>query len=109
MARQRAVVDLVCAVIKGLERLRVKQTHKEVERVIIVGNDSVKSHFLLTQRVKVHIVVVGQGLDLRQIKWRETDSRTHQDRFCGFARGQFENLILPDGDAVRFSAFNGFK
>ncbi len=30
MTRQRAVVDLVCAVIKGLERLRVKQTHKEI-------------------------------------------------------------------------------
>ena len=72
------------------------------ERVIIVGNDSVKSHFLFTQRVKVHVVMVGQSLDLRQIKGRETDSRTHQNRFCGFARGQFENLILPDSDAVRF-------
>lgn len=30
VARQRAVVDLVCAVIQGLERLRVKQAHKEV-------------------------------------------------------------------------------
>ena len=30
VTRQRAVVDLVCAVIQGLERLRVKQAHKEV-------------------------------------------------------------------------------
>ena len=30
VARQRAVVDLVCAVIEGLERLRVKQAHKEI-------------------------------------------------------------------------------
>ena len=30
VARQRAVVDLVCAVIKGLKRLCVKQTHEEV-------------------------------------------------------------------------------
>ena len=30
VARQRAVVDLVCAVIKGLERLRVKQAYKEI-------------------------------------------------------------------------------
>ena len=30
VARQRAVVDLVCAVIQGLERLRVKQADKEV-------------------------------------------------------------------------------
>jgi len=109
VARQRAVVDLVCAVIEGLECLRVKQTHKEIKCVVVVGNDSVKSHFLLAQRVKVHVVMVGQGLDLRQIKGRETDSRTHQNRLCGFARGQFEHLILPDGNAVRFSAFYGFK
>ena len=30
MARQRAVMDLVCAVIKGLKRLCVKQAHKKV-------------------------------------------------------------------------------
>ena len=30
VARQRAVVDLVCAVIQGLERLRVKQAYKEI-------------------------------------------------------------------------------
>ena len=30
VARQRAVVDLVCAVIEGLKRLCVKQTHKEI-------------------------------------------------------------------------------
>ena len=81
------MVDLVCAVIQGLERLRVKQTHKEVERVVVVWNDSVKCNFLFAQRVKVHIVMVGQGLDLRQIKGCKTDSRTHQNRFCGFARG----------------------
>ena len=93
MTRQRAVVDLVCAVLEGLKRLCVKQTHKEIKRVVVVGNDSVKSHFLLAQRVKVHIVMVGQGLDLRQIKGCKTDSRTHQDRFCGFARDELSRTF----------------
>ena len=87
MARQRAVMNLVCAVIEGLERLRVKQTHKEIERIIIIWNDSVECDLFFAQCVEIHIVMVGQGLDLRQIKGRETDSRTHQNRFCGFARG----------------------
>ena len=30
--------------------------------------------------------MLGQGLDLRQIKGCETDSRTHQNRFCSLAR-----------------------
>ena len=87
MARQRAVVDLVCAVIQGLERLRVKQAYKEIERVVVIWDNSVERDLFFSQRVKVHVVMVGQGLDLRQIKGCETDSRTHQDRFCGFARG----------------------
>ena len=83
----RPVMDLVGTVIERLKRLRVKQTHKEIKRVIIVWNDSVECDLFFSQRVKIHIVMVGQGLDLRQIKGRETDSRTHQNRFCGFARG----------------------
>jgi len=30
VARQRAVMNLVCAVIEGLKRLCVKQTYKEI-------------------------------------------------------------------------------
>ena len=30
MTRQRAVMNLVCTVIEGLERLRVKQAYKEI-------------------------------------------------------------------------------
>ena len=80
-------MNLVCAVIEGLKRLCVKQAHKEVERVVVVRNNSVERDLLFSQRVKIHIVMVGQGLNLRQIKGCETDSRTHQDRFCGLARG----------------------
>ena len=87
VARQRAVMNLVCAVIQGLECLRVKQAYKEIKRVVVVGNDSVKRDLFFAQRVKVHIVVVGQGLNLRQIERCKADSRTHQDRFCGLARG----------------------
>ena len=92
-----------------MERLRVKQAYKEIERVVVIWDNSVERDLFLAQRVKVHVVVVGQGLNLRQIKGCEADGCTHQNRFCGFARGQFENLILPDSDAVRPPAFNGFK
>ena len=92
-----------------MERLRVKQAYKEIERVVVIWDNSVERDLFLAQRVKVHVVMVGQGLNLRQIERREADSRTHQDRFRSLASGQFENLILPDSDAVRFSALYGFK
>ena len=92
-----------------MERLRVKQAYKEIERVVVIWDNSVERDLFLAQRVKVHVVMVGQCLNLRQIERREADSRTHQDRFRSLARGQFEHLILPDGDAVRLSALDGFK
>ena len=49
------------------------------ERVIIVWNDSIKRNLLFAQRVEIHVIMVGQGLNLRQIKGCKTDSRTHQD------------------------------
>ena len=64
----------------------VKQAHKEIERVVVVRDDSVECNLFLTQRVEIHVVMVGQGLDLWQVEGCEADGRTHQNRFCSLAR-----------------------
>ena len=85
MARQHPVVDLVRAVIERLERLGVQQTHEEVKRAVVVGNHRVERTLLLAQRVEIYIVMVRNGLDLRQIERREAHGGGHQDRLRGFA------------------------
>ena len=81
MAGQGPVVDLVGAVVEGLERLGVEQAHQKIEAVVVVGYDGVERTFLLSQSVEVHIVPVRDGLDLRQIEGGQPHSGGHEDRF----------------------------
>ena len=81
VAGQLLVVDLVGAVVEGLERLGVEETHQEVKCVIIIRYHSVQCAFLFSQGIKVHIVMVGDGLDLRQIEGRQPDSGGHKYTF----------------------------
>ena len=68
MLGQRPVVDLVRAVVEGMEHLGIKQTYQEVIGIVIVRDNSVQGTFLLSQRVQIHIVVVRDGPDLGQIE-----------------------------------------
>ena len=81
VAGQGPVVDLVGAVIEGLERLGVEQTHQKIETVVIVGYDCIEGALLFSQRVQVHIVPVRDGLNLRQIEGSQPHSGRHKDRF----------------------------
>ena len=101
MPGQRAVVDLVRAVVEGLEHLGVKQAHQKVVGCVIVRDHGVQGAFLLPQGIEVHVVVVRDGPDLGQIEGRQTHGGGHEDAFGSFARGHLKDLILPDGDAVR--------
>ena len=46
MPWQRAVVDLVCTVVKGLEHLGIKQTYQKIIGIVIVRDNSVQGAFL---------------------------------------------------------------
>ena len=61
MPWQRAVVDLVYTVVKGLEHLGIKQTYQKIIGIVIVRDNSVQGAFLFPQRVQIHIVVVRDG------------------------------------------------
>ncbi len=75
------MVDLVGAVIEGLERLTVQQGYQKVEAVIVIRDHGVQGAFFLAQRVQIHIVVVGDGLDLRQVERGQPDGGGHEDGF----------------------------
>ena len=107
MLGQRPVVDLVRAVVEGMEHLGIKQTYQEVIGIVIVRDNSVQGTFLLSQRVQIHIVVVRDGPDLGQVKGGQTHSGGHKDALGSLARRHLKDLILPDGDAVRLLPFNG--
>ena len=78
---QGPVVNLVGAVVEGLERLGVEQAHQKIQAVVVVGYDGVQSAFLFSQRVQVHIIPVCNGFDLRQIDGSQPHSGRHEDRF----------------------------
>ena len=71
------MVDLVGAVVEGLERLGVKETHQKIEGRIVVRYDGVQCALLFPQGVKVHIVMVGDCLDLGQIEGGQPDGSGH--------------------------------
>ena len=79
VAGQGPVVDLVGAVVEGLERLGVKQAHQKVKRLVIIRYDSVQRTLLLSQSVEVHVIPVGDGFDLRQVEGGQPDGSGHED------------------------------
>lgn len=74
------MVNLIGAVVEGLERLGVKQAHQKVKRLVIIRYDSVQRTLLLSQSVEVHVIVVCDGLDLGQIERSQPDGGGHEDR-----------------------------
>ena len=81
VAGQGPVVDLVSAVIESLERLGVEQAHQKVKRLVVIWYDGVERTLPLPQGVEVHIVPVGDGLDLGQVEGGQPDSGGHKDGF----------------------------
>ena len=72
------MVDLVGAVVEGLERLGVEQAHQKVKRLVVIWYDSVERALLLPQGVEVHIIPVGDGLDLGQVEGGQPDGGGHE-------------------------------
>ena len=80
---QGSVMDLVGAVVEGLERLGIEQGHQEVKRVIVVRDHGIEGHLLLPQGIEVHVIVVGDSLDLGQVEGGQADSGGDQDALGG--------------------------
>ena len=77
---QGPVVNLVGAVVEGLERLGIQQAYQKIETVVIIGNDGIEGTLLFPQGVQVHVVPVCDGLDLRQVEGGQPDGCGHEDR-----------------------------
>lgn len=77
MARQRPMVDLIGAVVEGLKRLGIEQADQKIVGIIVVWDDGIKRHLLLAQGIEVHVIVVGDGLDLGQIEGGQAHSGGH--------------------------------
>ena len=86
MTRQRPMVDLVGTVVQRLEYLGVQQAYQKVEGRIIIRDHGIEGALFLAQCVQVHIVMVRDRLDLRQIEWGQPHSGAHQNAFRCLAR-----------------------
>ena len=106
MTRQRPVVDLVGAVVQRLEDLRIQQANEKIEGRIVVRDHRIKGTFLLTQGVEIHIVMIRDGLDLRQVERCQAYSGADQDALGSLSCSLFENLILPQGYTFRLFSFH---
>ena len=103
------MVDLVSTVIEGLERLGVEQGHQEVKRVVVVRDHGIEGHLFLSQGVEIHVVVVGDRLDLRQIEGRQPHGGGDQDALGGLARGHLKDPVLVDSHAVGVVPLHGLE
>ena len=52
---------------------------------VVVGYYRKQRHLFLPQRVEIHIIMVGNGLDLGQVECRKADGGGNQYGFCCFA------------------------
>ena len=103
-------MHLVRLIIKLLKRLRVEHTNEKVQRRIVRIRDDAEDGLLaFAQLAKLHIVAGRDALNFRQGERCETNSRAHQDRFCSFARGLLEDMVLPHGNVVRLFFLQCFK
>ncbi len=85
MAGQRTMVDLIGTVIQSLKRLRIEQAYQKIKCVVIIWDDSVQCALLFSEGVEVHIVMAGDGLNLRQVEGGQPDGSGHQNAFSCFA------------------------
>ena len=86
-------MDLVCAVVQRLEYLGVQQADEEIEGRIIIRDDGVQSALSLSQRVEIHVIMVGDGFDLRQIEWGQPHGGAYQNTFRCLARDKLSRTF----------------
>ena len=109
MTRQRAMVDLVGAVVQRLKYLGIQQADEEIEGRVIIRDYGIEGAFFLSQGIQVHVIMVGDGLDLRQIEWGQPHGGAYQNTFRCLARRLLEYLILPQGHTFRTLMFHRLK
>ena len=87
------MVDLVGTVVQRLEYLGVQQADEEIEARVVIRDDGVQSALSLSQRVEIHVIMVGDSFDLRQIEGRQPHSGRHQNAFRCFARDELSRTF----------------
>ena len=87
------MVDLVGAVVQCLEYLGVQQADEEVEGRVIIRDHGIEGALSLSQRVEIHVIMVGDSFDLRQIEGRQPHSGRHQNAFRGLARNELSRTF----------------
>ena len=93
MARQRPMVDLVGTVVQRLEYLGVQQADKKIESRIIIRDHGIEGTFFLSQGIQVHVIMIGDGLDLRQIEWGQPHGGAYQNTFRCLARNELSRTF----------------
>lgn len=87
------MVDLVGAVVQCLEYLGVQQADEKVEGRVIIRDHGIEGAFFLSQGIQVHVIMVGDSFDLRQIEGCQPHSGRHQNRFCRLARNELSRTL----------------
>ena len=103
------MVDLVSTVVQRLKYLGIQQADEEIEGRIIIRDHGIEGTFFLSQGIQVHVIMVGDGLDLRQIEWGQPHGGAYQNTFRCLARRLLEYLILPQGHTFRMLMFHRLK
>ena len=94
------MVDLVRAVVEGLERLGVEQGYQKIKAGIVIRDNGIQGAFLLAQGVEIHVVVVGDGLDLGQVEGGQPDGGGHEDGLGGLARDKLSRTFSSNSQEI---------
>ena len=100
---------LVGLIVKALKGAGVEHTHNVIKGAVIIRDNGKHSLLALSHFFKLHVVLGGDILDLRQDKGRQPHRCGNQDAFGRFARRLFVNLIFPHGDVIRVFLLQRFK
>ena len=88
MYGQSPAVHVVRLIAQEVEKLGITHGNQEIEAVVRIAHNEEQRRLAVAQRVQLQFVI-GQNLPkLRDVEWRETRTRRHQNALSGLARDE---------------------
>ena len=95
---------------KQIKKLRIHDSHKEVECGICIGDDYEKRTQLITELIEVQLIVGGDLQDLIYCKRRESCRTANKDRLSRFSGSELIRLELFECKCTQAPLFGiGFR
>ena len=100
MHREPPAIDIVSFFTQEVKQLCINHGNQEIKGGIRIGHNQKQGCLLVSQRIQFQIVVGSDFPKFRNVKWGQSGTAGNQNGFCGFARCQFVQPVLPVGKGI---------